>query len=172
MVTADKVAKKLLAFSKYNDEYEAIIPISLKKFNEASLFNEITKHLPQSPFLYDKDISSDIYLRDIYKELIRESLFENLSDELPYQSDVLVKKVETINNIEHIEADIIINKQSQKAMIIGNKGQTIKRIGMFARGNIQNLLEGKVFLKLNVSVKGSWFKDEAILKTLGYNIGE
>jgi GTP-binding protein Era len=170
MVNADKIAKKLLAFSKYNNKYEAIIPISLKKFNEKPIFDEIKKHLPKSPFLYDKDISSDIYLRDIYKELIRESLFENLSDELPYQSDVLVKKVQTINKIEHIEADIIINTQSQKAMVIGHNGQAIKRIGMFARTNIQNLLEYKVFLKLNVNVKNSWFKDEAMLKSLGYDI--
>jgi GTP-binding protein Era len=170
MVTADKVAKKLLLFSKYNDKYEAIIPISLKNFNEKSFFDEICKHLPISPFLYDKDISSDIYLRDIYKELIRESLFDNLSDELPYQSDVLVKKVQTIGTMEHIEADIIINTQSQKAMIIGHKGQAIKRIGISARASIQNLIECKVFLKLNVSVKNSWFKDESMLKTLGYDI--
>ena len=80
MVNAQKIAKKLTAFAKHSDKYEAIIPISLKRLNEQTLFDEIIKLLPNSPFLYEDDISSTMYLRDIYKELIRESLFENLSD--------------------------------------------------------------------------------------------
>ena len=169
MVNTDKIAKKLISFGKYADKYEAIIPISLKKLNEQALFDEIIKLLPKSPFLYEDDISSTMYLRDIYKELIRESLFANLSDELPYESDVLIKKVENINDVEHIYADIVVNANSQKAMIIGNKGSAIKRIGIGAREAIENLIEGRVFLKLNVVVKKSWFKDADALKSLGYD---
>lgn len=87
------ILKKLGEYQKYQDRFEAIIPFSVnKKVGKTQLLDEISKHLPVSPFLFDTEILTTDNIRDIYKELIRESIFENLSDEIPYESDVTIEK--------------------------------------------------------------------------------
>jgi GTP-binding protein Era len=126
--------------------------------------------LPNNPFYYDSDIVTTQQYRELYKELIREAIFENLSDEIPYESDVIIKKVDENQKIEHIYAQIIVNKESQKGMIIGKGGATIKRLGIASRNKIQELLGEQIFLKLSVSVKKGWNKNKELLKQVGYNI--
>ena len=107
-------------------------------------------------------------LRDIYKEFIREAIFDNISDEIPYETDVLIDKVEEGKTLEKIRATIIVEKQTQKGIIIGKGGAAIKRIGKDSRLQIENLIGKKVFLDLFVSVKKGWTNDKQSLEDIGY----
>ena len=95
------ILKKLGEYQKYQDRFEAIIPFSVnKKVGKRQLLNEISKHLTLSPYLYDTEILTTDNIRDIYKELIRESIFENLSDEIPYESDVTIEKINETDTLD------------------------------------------------------------------------
>ena len=124
--------------------------------------------MPEHPFLYDPEILTTERSRDIYKELIREAIFENTSDEIPYFADVIIDKVDEKETIDNIYATIIVDKKSQKGIIIGKEGQTIKRIGSSARKLIESLSQKRVFLKLVVVVKQGWSQDKEMLKKIGY----
>lgn len=132
----------------------------------------IARFLPEAPFYYDSEMLSPELLREIYKEKIRESVFENVSDEIPYESDVMItsfKEAQNSDDIDRIYADIIVEKQSQKAVMIGKDANTIKRISKSARAKIVALSGGEVFLKLSVVVKKAWSKKSQNLKELGYD---
>ena len=107
-------------------------------------------------------------IRDIYKEYIREAIFENISDEIPYESDVLIEKIEEKPNLDRVFASIIVEKSSQKMVVIGKGGETIKRVGKYARKLIENFSGKKVYLELFVKVKKGWSKDKKALSEFGY----
>lgn len=164
-----ELLEKLSIYQKFQDKFEAIIPFSVKKnIGKEGLLTEITKLLPNSPYFYDTEILTTDTIRDIYKELIRESIFENLSDEIPYESDVLIEKIEESEDLDKIYAQIIVEKEQQKRMIIGQNGKTIKRVGMYARKTIENFSHKKIFLNLDVKVKKGWSKNKEGLENLGY----
>ncbi|MCT7583165.1 GTPase Era [Aliarcobacter butzleri] len=170
-VSADELMLKLKEYEKYNDKYEAIIPVSIKKATKkADILGEVVKYLPEHPYLYDPEIITTEHLRDIFKEFIRESIFENISDEIPYEADVIVNKVEEKPNVDVIKATIIVQKDTQKGMIIGKGATAIKRIGRDARMKIEKLTGKKCFLELFVSIKKGWTKDKEGLKALGYDV--
>lgn len=170
-VSADGLMLKLKEYEKYNDKYEAIIPVSIKKATKkADILGEVVKYLPEHPYLYDPEIMTTEHLRDIFKEFIRESIFENISDEIPYEADVIVNKVEEKPNVDVIKATIIVQKDTQKGMIIGKGATAIKRIGRDARMKIEKLTGKKCFLELFVSIKKGWTKDKEGLKALGYDV--
>ncbi|MDN5101369.1 GTPase Era [Aliarcobacter butzleri] len=170
-VSADELMLKLKEYEKYNDKYEAIIPVSIKKATKkADILSEVVKYLPEHPYLYDPEIMTTEHLRDIFKEFIRESIFENISDEIPYEADVIVNKVEEKPNVDVIKATIIVQKDTQKGMIIGKGATAIKRIGRDARMKIEKLTGKKCFLELFVSIKKGWTKDKEGLKALGYDV--
>jgi len=165
------ILNKLAQYQKYQDKFEAIIPFSVNKnVGKEQLLDEIAKHLPSSPWLYDSEILTTDNIRDIYKELIRESIFENMSDEIPYESDVVIEKIYEEDNIDKIYATIIVEKNTQKGMIVGQQGATIKRIGQNARKVIEQFACKKIYLDLHVSVKKGWSKDKEILEEVGYII--
>lgn len=170
-VSADELMLKLKEYEKYNNKYEAIIPVSIKKATKkADILGEVVKYLPEHPYLYDPEIMTTEHLRDIFKEFIRESIFENISDEIPYEADVIVNKVEEKPNVDVIKATIIVQKDTQKGMIIGKGATAIKRIGRDARMKIEKLTGKKCFLELFVSIKKGWTKDKEGLKALGYDV--
>jgi len=163
------ILKKLGEYQKYQDKFEAIIPFSVnKKVGKAQLLNEISKHLPTSPFLFDTEILTTDNIRDIYKELIRESIFENLSDEIPYESDVTIEKIDETDIRDTVYATIVVEKDTQKGMIVGQKGEGIKRVGKLARQQMEIFSGKKIFLDLHVSVKKGWSKNRDGLEELGY----
>ena len=171
LISKDELLKKIAQYQKYQESYKELIPISIKKATKQSeLLEIISKYIPDHPYLYDPELLTTQNLKDIYKEYIREALFNNLSDELPYLSDVVVQKVQEGRDIEKIYADIITEKKSQKGMIIGKGGSTIKRIGIEARKNIEKLSGKRVFLKLEVIIKPNWSKDKKALDELGYSV--
>ncbi len=170
-VTNNEVLEKIQEYENYKDQYEAIIPVSIKKQTKHSdILDVVVKYLPAHPYLYDPEILTTEHLRDIFKEFIRESIFENISDEIPYETDVLVNKVEEKKGLDVIKATIVVQKGTQKGMIVGKGGSAIKRIGKSARLKIEKLTNRKCFLELFVSVKKGWTKSRQDLKELGYDV--
>lgn len=168
-VSQAKILQKLSEYQKYQDSFEAIIPFSVnKRVGKNALLDEVVKHLPPSPPFYDTDIMTTDNIRDIYKELIRESIFENLSDEIPYESDVTIEKIDESDNIDRVYATIIVEKATQKGIIVGNRGVGIKRVGKFARKQLELFSRKKIYLDLHVSVKKGWSKSRAGLEEQGY----
>lgn len=165
------ILAKLSEYQKYQGHFEAIIPFSVsKKVGKKQLLDEISKYLPTSPFLYDPEILTTEHIRDIYKELIRESIFENLSDEIPYESDVTIEKIEESDTLDKVYATIVVEKDTQKGMIVGQKGAGIKRVGKLAREQMEIFSGKKIFLDLHVSVKKGWSKNRDGLEEFGYII--
>jgi GTPase len=170
-VNNDELMVKLKEYEKYQEKYEAMIPISIKRATKKSdILDEVVKYLPEHPYLFDTEIMTTEHLRDIYKEFIREAIFENISDEIPYEADVLINKIDEKPNVDVIKAKIIVQKDSQKGMIIGQNAAAIKRIGKAARIKIEKLSGKKCYLELFVSVKKNWTKNKDALKSMGYNI--
>ena len=168
-VNNEELMSKLKEYEKYSNKYEAIIPISIKKATKKSdILDEVVKYLPVHPYLFDPEIITTEHLRDIYKEFIREAIFENISDEIPYEADVMINKIEEKPNVDVIKAKIIVQKDSQKGMIIGQNATAIKRIGKASRLKIEKLSGKKCFLELFVSVKKNWTKNKDALKSMGY----
>ncbi len=168
-VPQEKLLNKLGEYQKYQDRFEAIIPFSVKKkVGKEALLDEISRHLPQHPWLFDPELMTTENIRDIYKELIRESIFENLSDEIPYESDVLISRIEESEVLDKVYATIVVEKEMQKRMIVGKKGEGIKRVGIVARKVMENFSQKKIFLDLHVAVRKGWSKNRASLEELGY----
>ncbi len=170
-VSKDKLFEKITQYVKYQDEYLELIPVSIKKgSDQKSILRTLSKHLPSSPHYFDAEILTTQKMKDIYKEFIRESLFNNLSKEIPYFSDVVIEKVEELSDLEKVFAQIVVETKSQKGIVIGHDGMTLRRIGQDARLLIEGLTGKKVFLKLFVVVKAGWSKDKKSLGELGYDI--
>jgi len=172
-VSQEKLFKRIASYNQYAANFEALIPVAIpKKVGHEDLLNTITKLLPESPYLYDpEDLTSEL-VRDIYAGFVREGIFENVSDEVPYESDVIIDSIEEEAGIDRIYATIIIEKESQKGIIIGKGGESIKRIGKSAREKIERLSGKKAYLSLQVTVKKGWTKDKNFLKEIGYDNGK
>jgi len=168
-VSQEKLFKKINSYSPFAQHFEALIPVAIpRKVGHDDLLKVISKNLPESPFLYDpEDLTSEL-VRDIYAGFIREGIFENVSDEIPYESDVIIDSIEEDDGIDRIYATIIIEKESQKGILIGKGGESIKRIGKSAREKIERLSGQKAYLNLQVTVKKGWTKDKAFLEEIGY----
>ncbi|PAF53890.1 GTPase Era [Helicobacter sp. 13S00482-2] len=166
----EEVLKKISEYQKYDDRFLSLLPISTQRsINLEKLLEEVSKHLPSSPPFFDTEIITDENLKQIYKEVIRESVFNNLSDEIPYESDVRIEKFIETPHLDKIFAKIFVEKESQKSMVIGKNAQTIKRIGKQAREKMEKIGEKKIFLELNVFVQKSWSKEKENLKKFGYD---
>lgn len=168
-VSQGELLARISEYNQFSSKFEALIPMSVtKNVGKNDLLDQLVKHLDVSPYLYDPDDLTTEMIRDIYREFIREAIFDNISDEIPYESDVVIDKIEENGKIEHIRATIIIEKESQKGIIIGKGGAAIKRIGQGARAKIEKLTDKVVYLELFVSVKKGWTNDKKILEELGY----
>lgn len=159
----------LSKFSKYEDRFLELIPISTKEIKSKEIIlDSIKRHLPESNYFFDTDILTTEKVRDIYREFIRESIFENVSDEIPYESDVIIEKMEELEKLDRVFATIVIEKNSQKLVIVGKSGSTIKRIGKYARELISSFSGKKVYLELFVKVQKGWSKNRESLSKFGY----
>lgn len=150
--------------------FSDIIPISaLKAANTDALLEIFDSHLPESEFYYPTDIISTLNERFFVSELIREKIFEQLKEELPYSTEVTVTQFkEREAGKWFISADILVEKQTQKGIMIGKGGSMLKRIGAIARKDIENHLQTPVFLELFVKVRDNWREKPNMLKSLGY----
>lgn len=168
--THEKRMKKLLEYSQFQDRFLSIVPISAKTSDFGALVKEIASHMPPSAWYYDPEDLTTNSIRSIVKEFVRESLFENLSQELPYETEVMIDRYTQKRNVVYISATIIVGKESQKGMVIGKNGVTIKRIGKVAREKIEQFVGSKTFLELSVRVVLNWMRDKEALKKIGYEI--
>lgn len=165
-----KVLEKITKYQKFQDKFAALLTFSTKQPTyKKPLLDEICKLLPEHEYFYDPEFLTPTNEKEIFREFILEAIYENLSDEIPYLSDAIIKSVKEKTGITEIYASIITERDIHKSMIIGKNGETIKRIGIFARKLIQNLTNTKVFLKLDVVVKKGWSKEEKSLnQIIGY----
>ena len=162
----EKIVQKLLQYQKFTDKFEAIIPVSIKKkVYKKQVLDEICKILPEHEYFYDPEILSATNEREIYRDFILEAIFESMSDEIPYCSDVVMEKVVEKPGLISVYARIITDTNSHKEMLIGKNGEAIKRIGIRAKKLISNFSKVKIYLKLTVFVKKSWKNDEFMVKT-------
>lgn len=150
--------------------YEEIIPISaLKNDGVDRLIEVIIQYLPEGEKLYPDDVRTDQTERLLVAEIIREKLFNILREELPYSIDIFVDEFdESQQDLVKISAEIFVEKESQKGIVIGAGGNVLKTAGKQAREEIERILGCRVFLKLRVKVKKNWTKDKRILHNLGY----
>jgi GTP-binding protein Era len=170
LVSKPEVEKKIEEYRQLNPEVE-VVPISaVAGIGKEELLDKIVEHLPEHPYYYDPEWISTEHIRDIYKELIREALFEKLGDELPYETDVVIEKIEELPHLDRVFATIIAERPSQKGIIIGQKGRKIKEIGTYARQLLEQFSGKKIYLELYVKVIPGWTKNRKRLSELGYEV--
>ncbi len=149
--------------------FAAIVPVSAKKsLYLDELLETIRGYLPQQPAIYDEYELTDKSEKFLAAELLREKAFRFLGDEVPYSIAVEIEKFETEKNLRRIHAAFIVDKDSQKPMLIGKNGEKLKQISTEARQDMEKLFDCKVWLEVWVKVKGGWADDERALKSLGY----
>ena len=170
-ITQDK-SKELIEHFKMLNQYDAVIPVSgIANFNIQSLLEKIIELLPTGKKLYPDDIVSEESERFFVSEIIREKIFELYEDEVPYSTEVIIAEFkEREKGKDFISAEIIVERESQKPIIIGKEGKAIKRLGQQARKSIENFLEREVYLELHVKLKEKWRQNEKILKSFGYSL--
>ncbi len=146
-----------------------VIPISaLEKFNIKKVFDKIIEKLPENPPFFPKDELTDKSQRFFVSEIIREKILLYYSKEIPYSIEVVVDEFKEEKNLIRIKAFIYVARDSQKAIIIGHKGNAIKKVGTEARIDIEDFIEKKVYLELSVKVNKDWRNKEIQLKRFGY----
>jgi GTP-binding protein Era len=162
------VAGVLLEASKRRD-FAALVPVSAARGTQLKpLLAEIRKLLPVQAPMYEADDITDQPERFLAAELVRERLFRLLGDELPYSIAVAIEEFTVTAKLRRIAATIYVDKPSHKAIVIGHKGATLKRIGTEARHAMEALFGSKVFLETHVKVKSGWADSDAALRQLGY----
>ncbi|MWN04940.1 GTPase Era [Gilliamella sp. Pas-s95] len=149
-----------------------VVPISAEKGEGVDIIKDIVKkHLPEGEHHFPEDYITDRSQRFMASEIIREKLMRFLGDELPYSVTVEIEqfKVDERNGMYRINGLILVERDGQKKMVIGNKGEKIKKIGIEARKDMQSFFDNKVHLELWVKVKAGWADDERALRSLGYS---
>jgi GTPase len=148
---------------------DIIIPVSaLEKFNTDVLLNNLVERLPESPPYFDKEDVTDRNERFFVTEIIREQILLHYKKEIPYSAEVVISQYKEKEDITVIECIIYVARESQKGIIIGHKGEALKRIGTDARKKIEKMVGRKVFLSITVKVNENWRDNENQLKKFGY----
>jgi len=169
----DKIKNKnqILELIKLNTEFDffkKIIPASIKlKDNQRVILDEIREFLPQQPFIFDADEITDKNERFLAAEIIREKIFRLTGDELPYVIAVEIDDFQTTGNLRRVFASILVDKDSQKPLLIGKNGEKLKKISSDSRRDMEKLFGSKVWLEVWVKVQKNWFDDARALKSLG-----
>jgi len=149
--------------------FAEFVPMSAKNAKDVQRFFAICeKYLPEQPWIYPADELTDRSERFMAAEMVREKLFRLTGDELPYTSTVVIDKFEEEGRLRRIAATIVVERDGHKGMVIGDKGEKLKRIGTEARQELEKLWGGKVFLELWVKVRSGWADDEARVRSFGY----
>ena len=170
----DRLVRKDLLLPLINEiqdkhAFEAIIPMSaLHRQGLDDLSIEIARLMPEGPHLFDSDALTDRPLVFLVAEAIREKLMRQLGDELPHRTTVVVERYDAGEILTEVDAVIYVERQSQKAIVIGRGGKRLKAIGQEARGNIEDLAGGKVMLNLWVKVQPGWSNNDELLTRFGY----
>jgi GTP-binding protein Era len=168
MATQEVLDTKLAEWKEKLPNAE-IIPISaLKKFNLENVMYRITQLLPFGEAFYDKDTLTDKPERFFVSEIIREKVLLQYKKEIPYSVEVVVNSFKDEADILKIQADILVERESQKGIIIGHKGEALKKLGTRARLEAETFFQKKIFLELYVKVAKDWRNSDSNLKNFGY----
>ncbi len=173
-VRKPKLLPFLTALSKLH-AFEEIIPVSAKTGDGVEIFvNECSKRMPEGPRLFDLEQITDMTERKVVSELVREQVFLQLQEELPYATAVITERFEETQTragepLVRIHAAIVVERDSQKSIVIGKGGQRLKEIGSNARAEIEQMLGCKVHLELFVKAVDEWSERESTLRELGYD---
>ena len=150
-------------------DFAAIVPVSAKlHFQLEGLQNEIKRFLPENQPIFGPDDITDRSEKFLASEIVREKLFRFVGDELPYTSTVLIEKFEQEGDLRRVFAAILVERDTHKSMIIGNKGARLKEVSTQARLDMEKLFGGPVYLEIWVKVKSGWADNEAGLRAYGY----
>ena len=167
---------KKLALVPYLDrlsrlrEFEAIVPVSAKTGkNIDELLRVVREALPEGPPAYPEQQLTDRDERFFAAELLREKLFEAMGQELPYRCEVVIDSFKEEGRLRRIEATILVERDSQRAIVLGERGERLKRMATAARKDMERLFGGKVYLGTWVKVRKAWTDDARVLKQLGYD---
>lgn len=150
--------------------FEHVVPVSAPKGDGVAELRELVfSYLPQSPHLYGPDEITDRTERQLVEEIVREKLMRQLGDEIPHSATVVVERFVSEETITEIHADIYVERDGQKRIVIGQQGQRLKLVGQEARKDIERLLDRQVMLHLWVKVRKGWTNNPIQLKRLGYD---
>ncbi|MBO7225981.1 MAG: GTPase Era [Bacteroidales bacterium] len=165
-VVADKIA-----YWQNQIPHAYIIPASAtEKFNIEAIFEKILELLPQNPPYFPKDELTDKSMRFFVSEILREKILLYYQKEIPYSTEVAVESYQEREGIDHISVIIYVERESQKGIIIGHEGKSIKKIGMEARKDIEEFTGKKCFLNIQVKVMKDWRNSDKALKRFGYDL--
>jgi GTP-binding protein Era len=150
-------------------DFAEFVPMSAKNAKDIErLLGICQKYLPEQPWMYGADELTDRSDRFMAAEIVREKLFRLTGDELPYTSTVIIDKYEEEGELRRIAATIVVERDNHKGMVIGEKGEKLKRIGTEARQELESLTGHKVFLEIWVKVRSGWADDDARVRSFGY----
>ena len=168
-----QISEQVEAAQKLADFDDAIVVSAHEGFNVDGFLRLVIEHLPEGPKWFPDDMPYDATPEDLVAEFVREKAFLNLRQEIPHSVGVRCDSIEYAKD-GHISvcATILVERDGQKGIVIGNKGSMIKRIGVQARPDIERLLNGKVYLELNVRVQPQWRRDRNEIRRLGYDASE
>ncbi|MBR3526158.1 MAG: GTPase Era [Bacteroidales bacterium] len=164
----DEVSRLAAKWHEEVPKAEIFAASALERFNLDSIFERIKELLPVSPPWYDKDAFTDKSLRFFAAEIIREKILLNYSKEIPYCTEVVIEEFKEGQERYDIRAVINVMRESQKGIIIGNKGAALKKVGSQARVDMEAFFEKKVFLLIFVKVERNWREDRQMLRRFGY----
>jgi GTP-binding protein Era len=168
-IRQEDVLPLVSAYMKAHD-FEEVVPISaLKGKNLDIVMESVLKRLPEGPAFYPKEMISEQPERFFVAEIIREKIFKLYRQEVPYSTQVnVISWEERKDDKDLIHADIVVERDSQKGILIGKGGKALKKIGTFAREDIEEFIDRPVFLKLHVKVRSDWRNSEGHLRSFGY----
>ncbi|MBR5132775.1 MAG: GTPase Era [Alistipes sp.] len=159
------------------EKWQALIPNAIvapcsakENFNVEGVFNLILERLPEGEPFYPKDTLTDKTLRFFASEIIREKILLNYDKEIPYSCEIAIESYKEEPTIDRISATIFVARNSQKGIVIGHKGERLKRVGQAARHDLEAFLGKKVFLELYVKVMEDWRNNDNQLKRFGYEL--
>ncbi len=167
----DDITERLLEVDALREDWAAVVPLSaLTRDQLEVLADELLSLMPKGPPLYEEGITTDESQEDRIAEMIREAALEGVRDELPHSIAVIVDEVSRRedSDLTDVHAQIVVERDSQKAIIIGHKGKRLRDVGARARGGIEELLGTRVFLGLHVKVAKEWQRDPKQLGRLGF----
>jgi GTP-binding protein Era len=148
---------------------KAIFAVSaLKDHNVLAVMNFVIEHLPEHPAYYDKDALTDRNDRFFASEIIREKIFKIYEKEIPYSTEVIITAFVEGENLYRISSEIIVERDSQKNILIGKGGETLKKVGTYARKDMEEFFQKKVFLEMFIKVIPDWRSKKNYLKRFGY----
>jgi GTP-binding protein Era len=150
-------------------DFAAMVPVSAQTGrNLPELLKVVAEALPEGPAAYPEDQLTDKDERFFAAEMLREKLFQTLGEELPYRCEVIIDSFKEEGKLRRIEASILVERDSQKAIVLGAKGERLKAMATAARKDLERLFDGKVYLGVWVKVRRAWTDDARVLRQLGY----